>query len=170
MTFINFVSSSRNLCSCICNFFLFPVCIIRCTSVRPRVSSFNFAISAYVCRISLRTSQFLGYVTVNSYCTQNILWAKTFFNRSVLSSFITLVAQFTALTLSSLRGISLSVKYSTGLLVTLHWLPKLALCRLLMCAMSLSTTLDICTLGLLAFKWRNGGGCPCKVSAYSHSP
>ena len=56
MTFINFVSSTRSHCSCICNFFLFPVCIIRGTSVRLEGSFVNFAISSSVGRISSRTS------------------------------------------------------------------------------------------------------------------
>ena len=90
--------------------------------------------------------------------------------RFVLSSFTILATQFTMLTLSLLRGMSMSVKYSANLLVSLRWLPKSTLCRLFMRAMSLSTTLDICTLGLLAFKWRNGVGYPYKVLAYSHSP
>ena len=96
--------------------------------------------------------------------------AMTFPTHFVISSFTILVAQFIVLILSSLRGMSFSIKYSTYLLVTLHWLPKSAPCRLVMCVMSLSTTLDICTLGLLVVKWRNGVGCPCKVSAYSPSP
>lgn len=84
--------------------------------------------------------------------------------------FVILVPQFTTRDLLLLRGVTLSVKYSADSLVTLCWLPKSALCRLLMCAMSLSTKLDIYILCFLAFKWRNGVGCPCKVSAYFRSP
>ena len=48
------------------------------------------------------------------------------------------------------------------LLVTLHYLPKPALCRLLMHAMSLSTTLDICTLVLLVLSGEIGRVVPVK--------
>ena len=66
--------------------------------------------------------------------------------------FTILVVQFVARNLLFLRGVSLSVKYSVDLLGTLCWFPKSTMCRLLMCAMSPSTTLDICTLSFLAFK------------------
>ena len=45
--------------------------------------------------------------------------------------FIILVAQFIARHLLLLRGVSLSIKYSTDSLVTLCWLPRSMLCRLL---------------------------------------
>ena len=53
---MNSISSSHNLYSCICSFFLLPVCTIRYTGVRPGVSSVNFAISISVCCISSHTS------------------------------------------------------------------------------------------------------------------
>ena len=83
--------------------------------------------------------------------------------------FVILVVQFTTCNLLLLHSVNQSVKYSTYSLVTLRWLPKSMLCRLLMCVLSLSTTLDIYTLCFLAFKYKNGVGCPCKVSAYSRS-
>jgi hypothetical protein len=101
--------------------------------------------------------------------------AMTFLIQSVFSSFITLVVQFTAWNLSLLRGISLSVKYSVGLLVTLCCLPKPTLCRLLRCClpkpmlcrllrcvMSLSTTLDICTHILIVLSGEMGVVVPVK--------
>jgi len=43
-------------------------------------------------------------------------------------------------------------------------------CRLFMCVMSLSTTLDICTPSPIDLRPSKREGCSYKVSAYSHSP
>ena len=43
-------------------------------------------------------------------------------------------------------------------------------CRLFMCVMSLSTTMDICTPSPMIIRPSEQEGCPCKFSAYSYSP
>ena len=68
----------------------------------------------HTCDSVFTTSQFLGYVVVNSCYAHNILRVDTFFTWFVLISFITLATQFTTLNLSSLHGVSLSVDYPPG--------------------------------------------------------
>lgn len=113
VTFINSILSACSRYSCIYNFFLFPVCTILCTSVRPAGSSVNFAIFASVCHISsctsLTTSIYLmpdhDSVVVSSRCVVSL-------TQNAFSLAISLVAAFNCTVGSCFSNFSIRALYS----------------------------------------------------------
>ena len=95
VTFKNSVSSSCNFYNCIFSFLLLPNCTIRCIGVRPKVSSFNFTISASAYHISSHTCSNTSicsmpnndYVAVSSKCVVFAIWCAIYLSILLADAF-----------------------------------------------------------------------------------
>ena len=125
VTLMNSISSLHNFSNYICNFLLLPDCTIRCTGVRPGISSFSFVISASAYHISWHTSSTISIysipnhdnVVVSNKCVVLSIWC-------AICPVISLAASFNCSFGSLFSSSSILASYSTStvsILTTSAW-------------------------------------------------